>query len=115
MGVLHHPALAPLFQAGSRAVQPISGISEGRVVLGQVDRLWIGDGEIWICDYKTNRTPPIRVERPPVVYVRQMAAYRAVLQQLHPDFAIHCSLVWTEGPSVMVLPDELLDRVLEES
>lgn len=115
MGVLHHPDLAPLFQAGSRAEQPISGISDGRVVLGQVDRLWIGDGEIWICDYKTNRTPPSRVERTPVAYVRQMAAYRAVLQQLHPDFAIHCSLVWTEGPSVMVLPDELLDRVLEES
>ncbi len=115
MGVLHHPDLAPLFQAGSRAEQPISGISDGRVVLGQVDRLWIGDGEIWICDYKTNRTPPIRVERTPVAYVRQMAAYRAVLQQLHPDFAIHCSLVWTEGPSVMVLPDGLLDRVLQES
>ena len=107
--VIEHPEMAPLFAPGSRAEQPISGVSAGRVVLGQVDRLRIGEGEIWICDYKTNRNPPVRADRTPVAYLRQMAAYRAVLQQLHPGFEVHCSLVWTEGPSVVTLPPELLD------
>ncbi|EHH68788.1 double-strand break repair helicase AddA [Gluconobacter morbifer] len=120
MGVLHHPDLAPLFEPGSRAEQPVSGVSQGRVVLGQVDRLRIrpradGGGDIWVCDYKTNRKPPSRTERVPVAYLRQMAAYRSVLEQLHPGYRIHCSLVWTEGPAVQTLPDRLLDDVLPGS
>lgn len=110
-GVLAHPGLAPLFLPGGRAEQPVSGVAEGRIVLGQVDRLRIGDGEIWLCDYKTGRNPPRSPERTPVAYLRQMAAYRAVLRQLHPGFAIHCALVWTEGPVVTLLADDLLDRV----
>ncbi|MBF0863594.1 MAG: double-strand break repair helicase AddA [Gluconobacter potus] len=112
LGVLSHPDLAPLFAPGSRAEQPISGVSAGRVVLGQVDRLRIGDGQIWVCDYKTNRNPPLRAGRTPVAYLRQMAAYRAVLAQLHPGYDIHCSLVWTEGPAVVTLPSSLLDQAL---
>ncbi|GBR46809.1 double-strand break repair helicase AddA [Neokomagataea thailandica] len=114
LAVLDDARLAPLFLHGSRAEQPISGVSRGRVVLGQVDRLWVGPDEVWVCDYKTNRMPPSRVERTPIAYVRQMAAYRDVLAQLYPNAAIRCVLVWTEGAQVHVLPQSLLESVWQE-
>lgn len=111
MTVLEHPDLAPLFAPGSRAEQPISGISQGRVILGQVDRLRVADRQIWLCDYKTNRKPPARVERVPVAYLRQMSAYRDVLMQIYPHCVVHCVLVWTEGPVIHRLPPALLTSV----
>jgi ATP-dependent helicase/nuclease subunit A len=38
-----------------------------------------------------------------------MAAYRAVLRLLHTDRPVHCVLIWTDGPVVTQLPDDLLD------
>jgi ATP-dependent helicase/nuclease subunit A len=45
-----------------------------------------------------------------VLYLRQMAAYRAVLHEVFPNRAVTCALVWTMGAVVMPLPDPLLDR-----
>jgi ATP-dependent helicase/nuclease subunit A len=45
----------------------------------------------------------------PLLYLRQMAAYRAVLRAVYPDRAVQCALVWTSGARVMPLPDSLLD------
>jgi ATP-dependent helicase/nuclease subunit A len=38
-----------------------------------------------------------------------MAAYRAVLQAIHPGLPVVCLLVWTVGARVMRLPEALLD------
>jgi ATP-dependent helicase/nuclease subunit A len=43
------------------------------------------------------------------LYLRQMAAYRAVLRLAFPDRAVECALVWTYGARLMRLPGELLD------
>ena len=43
------------------------------------------------------------------LYLRQMAAYRAVLRLAFPGRVVTCALVWTYGAKVMRLPDELLD------
>ncbi len=45
----------------------------------------------------------------PVLYLRQLASYRAVLQSIYPDRPVRCALVWTEGPTVVELPPALLD------
>jgi ATP-dependent helicase/nuclease subunit A len=110
LAVLADPACAALFGPGSRAEQPITGLVEGRVVAGQVDRLCILPHEVLIADYKTSRAPPASPDAVPVMYVRQMAAYRAVLQKIFTDRPIRCLLVWTDTPIIMPLPDALLDR-----
>ncbi|QDH16662.1 double-strand break repair helicase AddA [Swingsia samuiensis] len=115
MSVLTHPELKVLFSKGSRAEQPISGVDQGRVIVGQVDRLYVGEKDVWICDYKTNRIPPKNPERTPIAYVRQMALYRGVLQKIYPESRIHSFLVWTEGPVVQKLSEETLDNVLMKS
>jgi ATP-dependent helicase/nuclease subunit A len=43
------------------------------------------------------------------LYLRQMAAYRAVLRQAFPGRDIDCALVWTHGARLMLLPPALLD------
>jgi ATP-dependent helicase/nuclease subunit A len=109
LAVLDAPALAPLFGPGSRAEQSVCGLIGPHIVSGQVDRLAILPGRVLIADYKTNRAPPDSVDKVPVLYLRQMAAYRAVLARLYPDRDVECVLIWTEAPRVMILPGALLD------
>jgi ATP-dependent helicase/nuclease subunit A len=103
------PELAALFGPGSRAEQPISGVVGSLVVTGQVDRLAVLADRVLIADYKT-RAAPEPGAAVPVLYLRQMAAYRAVLALLYPDRPVHCVLIWTDGPEITVLPDDVLDR-----
>ncbi|MBV1837947.1 double-strand break repair helicase AddA [Acetobacter estunensis] len=108
--VMDDPQLAPLFGTASRAEQRLAGVVGESVIVGQVDRMVVTDDAVLLCDFKTNRKPPVSVDRTPVLYLRQMAAYRALLHALHPTREIRCALVWTETPSVMWLPDALLDE-----
>ncbi len=111
--VLEDPALAPLFGPHGRAEVPLAGLIEGRAgpeaISGQVDRLLVADQEIVIVDYKTNRPPPASEAEVPAIYLRQMAAYRAVLQRIYPGRPVRCLLLWTDGPRVMQLSDARLD------
>ena len=110
LAVLDHPDLAALFGPDSRAETPLAGVIVNQVIGGMVDRIAILPGEILIADYKTNRDPPARAEAAPILYLRQMAAYRAVLRGIYPDRPVRCALIWTAGPIVTALPDALLDR-----
>ena len=109
LAILDHPELAPLFGPDSRAEVPLTGLVGGAVVGGLVDRLAVLADRVLVADYKTNRRPPTRVEDTPVLYLRQMAAYRAVLRDIFPGRAVGCALVWTQTSQVVMLPDELLD------
>jgi ATP-dependent helicase/nuclease subunit A len=110
LAILDRPDLAPLFGPGGRAEVPLTGVVSGRVVGGLVDRLVVLPDLVLVADYKTNRVAPATAEDAPAAYLRQMAAYRAVLRAIHPGRSVACVLVWTAGPRVMPLPDSLLDR-----
>ncbi len=107
--VLEHPALAPLFGPEGRAEVPLTGVVGGRVVGGLVDRLAVLPDRVLVADYKTARAPPAGPQAAPVLYLRQMAAYRAVLRAAFPGRDVQCLLVWTTGAQVMPLPPALLD------
>ena len=77
---------------------------------GAVDRLLISADRVLVVDYKTDRPPPSDPDRVARHYLRQMAAYRAVLRRIYPGRRVETALVWTDGPSLMHLPDRLLDR-----
>ncbi len=97
LAVLDHPELAPLFGPQGRAEVPLTGVVGGVVIGGLVDRLAVLPDRVLIADYKTNRAPPRDVADTPVLYLRQMAAYRAVLRAIFPGRDVHCALVWTTG------------------
>jgi len=109
LAVMAHPDLAPLFAPGSRAEVPLTGVVADQVVGGLVDRLAVLADRVLVADFKTNRYPPGRAEDTPVLYLRQMAAYRAVLRAIFPGRHVRCALVWTRSATVSVLADDILD------
>ena len=109
LSVLDHPALAAAFAPGSRAEVPVAGEVAGLVISGIIDRLAVSASEVVAIDFKTGRQPPPDVAKTPILYLRQMAAYRALLREVFPARAIRCALVWTETATVTMLPDALLD------
>lgn len=109
LAILDDPAFAAMFVPGSLAEAPIIGRIGARAVNGTVDRLAVTDSAVLVADYKTNRPPPARVEDVASLYLRQMAAYRAVLRAVFPGRAVKCALVWTYAARLMELPDPVLD------
>ncbi|WP_340116559.1 double-strand break repair helicase AddA [Pelagibius sp. 7325] len=111
--VLDLPDLAPLFGPGSRAEVPLAGLIDTRagpqVIVGQVDRLLVENESICLIDYKSQRPAPQRVEEVPPLYLKQMAAYRALLARIYPGRAIRSYLLWTDQPRLMQLSDALLE------
>jgi ATP-dependent helicase/nuclease subunit A len=109
LAILDHPELGALFGPGSRAEVPLTGAVAGSVIGGLVDRMAVTPRGVLLADYKTNREPPADVTATPLLYLRQMAAYRAVLRGVFPGQAIRCALIWTQATRVSLLPDSLLD------
>jgi ATP-dependent helicase/nuclease subunit A len=116
LAVLRHPIFAPLFGPGSRAEATIvgrgPGLPEDMVVNGNVDRLIVTATEVLVLDFKTNRPPPQTIDSVAQVYLNQMAAYRALLLGNWPTKKVRCALLWTDGPRLMELPDQILDDAL---
>jgi ATP-dependent helicase/nuclease subunit A len=114
LAVLEDPAFAPLFGPDSRAEVPVIGVVDSeqgaQVVSGQVDRLRVGGDAVTVIDYKSNRPAPANEAEVPTLYLRQMAAYRAVLAGVYPGRRIECALLWTDGPRLMQLSDAVLAR-----
>ncbi|MBI3515902.1 MAG: double-strand break repair helicase AddA [Proteobacteria bacterium] len=109
--VMDEPAFAALFGPGSRAEVPLVGRLGAVVVAGQIDRLAVTDAAVLILDYKTNRPPPARVEAVAPVYLSQLATYRALVRQIYPNRPVRAALLWTDRPSLMAVPEALLDEL----
>ena len=114
LAVTEAPNHAALFAEGSRAEVPLIGtVKTPRgtfTVSGQVDRLSVGEREVLIVDYKTNRTPPDAAESVPLAYRRQLALYRALLAEIYPGRTIRAFLLWTAAPRLMEIAGDTLDK-----
>jgi ATP-dependent helicase/nuclease subunit A len=108
--VLNHPDYGDLFGPDSRAEAPIAGVIGTTAISGRIDRLVIGPDCVKVLDFKTNRPPPAAQEDVSPVYLRQMAAYRALLGRIYENQRIECVLLWTDGPRLMPLDAKLLDN-----
>lgn len=94
--VMHLGELAPVFGPDALAEISVSGVVDGIGVAGQIDRLHVDDTRVLIADFKTGPRPP----QTPLEYVRQMALYAALLEQIHPGRRVITWLVWTEACAI---------------
>ena len=115
LAVLHDPTFAALFEKGSRAEVPISailprpkGTGPALRLTGQIDRLAVTGREVLIIDFKTNRPPPSEVLNVAPAYLFQLAAYALALQEIYPGRRLRAALLWTDGPRLMEIPEELI-------
>ena len=107
INVIENPEFAFLFGEKSLSEVPITGIvdfdGEKVTISGQIDRLYISEKEVWIVDFKSNQTPPVSSQKIPKTYIRQLALYRALMQQIEPTKSITCALLWTATARLDVL------------
>jgi len=108
LAILDDPALAALFGPGSRPEVPLAGVIGDVEIGGLVDRLAVTPDRILLADYKTDRAPPSAPDGIPPAYLRQLAAYRAILGQIFPDRPVVCLLIFTQTAAVMPVPPALL-------
>jgi len=116
--VLEDPRFARVFGPGSRPEVAVTGTSArlppGLSISGRVDRLVVLPDRILVVDFKTNRPAPATIEKADPVYIRQLAIYAAVLGEIFPGRLIEGALVWTDGPKLMPVPENLMAEALAE-
>jgi ATP-dependent helicase/nuclease subunit A len=112
LSVLRDERFAEVFGPGSRAEVAIAGaaaaLPAGLKVSGRIDRLVVLKDRVLVADFKTNRPSPARIEAADPAYIRQMAIYAAVLGEVFPGRRIEAALVWTDGPKLMPIPENML-------
>ena len=109
LAVLENKECMPFFSPSSDAEVPIIGMVNGYEIYGQVDRLLVTNSVVNIIDYKTDRQIPSNLDEVPNEYLLQMAVYREALKHIYTNKKIVCSLLWTNGPTIMILDSNQLD------
>ncbi len=116
--VLAEPEAQALFGPHSRAEVPFAarlpgaGNGAGMLVSGQIDRLAVLEQEVIVADFKTARPLPRGVQDVPDSHVRQLALYRHAAARIWPDKAVRGVLIYTAGPLLLKLPEEMLEAAL---
>lgn len=115
-GVLDDDRFAAVFGPGSRAEVAVAGqasrLPSHLAVGGRLDRLVVEPNRVLVVDFKTNRPAPETIDDADPAYIAQMAAYGAVLAEAFPGRAIEAALVWTDGPKLMAIPENMLSGAL---
>ena len=102
-----NPQARELFGESSLAeVDVIATLAPGKVVRGRIDRLAQVENEIWIADFKTDRTLDASAKK----HLHQIALYRAAVQSLYPGKIIRCFLIWLSQGKI----DEIISSLLDE-
>jgi ATP-dependent helicase/nuclease subunit A len=108
LGILDASAFADVFAPDALAEAPLAAVVGDKVIAGVVDRLLVDDQRVLIVDFKTGARVPATADAVPAYYLRQMAAYVAALRVVFPGRDVQAALLFTEGPSLITLPDDLL-------
>lgn len=103
------------FSPASRPEVAIAGkLASGLYLSGRIDRLVVEADRVLVIDYKSNRPAPDSAENAALDYQRQMAGYVALLQQIYPDHRIDAAFLWTDGPKLTPLSEELIQLRISE-
>ncbi len=108
LAILDDPHFAAVFAPGALAEAPIAAQVGGAVIAGSVDRLLVTDTQVSIIDFKTGRRVPDSADAVEPYHLKQMAAYAAALRVIFPDRIVTAALLFTTGPRLIELPDDLL-------
>ncbi len=116
LGVLNDPQFAEVFGPGSRAEAAVAGSAPGLparlAISGRVDRMVVTPKRVLVVDFKSNRPSPETIEGADAAYLAQMAIYVAVLREVFKGRAVEAALVWTDGPKLMPVPENLIEETL---
>ena len=116
LAVLTDPVFAEVFGPGSRAEAAVAGgapdLPPSLKISGRVDRMVVTPDRVLVVDFKTNRPAPAAIEKADPAYITQMAIYVAVLRAIYPGRRVEAALVWTDGPRLMPVPENMITDAL---
>ncbi len=116
LAVLRDARFAEVFGPGSRAEAAIAGgapdLPPGLKIYGRVDRMLVTKERVLVVDFKTNRPAPSVIEAAEPAYITQMAIYVAVLRAIYLGRRVEAALVWTDGPKLMPVPENMIGEAL---
>ena len=107
-----HPDFALLFDQRALSEFGLSGIVGQRAVVGQIDKLVVNDGHLWLVDFKSGHP---HSEHVPESYVLQMALYHALLRDIYPHHEIDAEIIWLEDLSRSKLSSQQMMKALEKA
>lgn len=118
LSVLNDVRFAEVFGPGSRGEIAVAGtaaaLPPGLRISGRIDRLVVLPDRVLVVDFKTNRPSPDAIEAADPAYLRQMALYAAVLADIFPGRRVEAAIVWTDGPKLMPVPENLVVQTLAD-
>jgi ATP-dependent helicase/nuclease subunit A len=108
--------LSHIFGPGSYGEVPLRGLVEvgGEVVdlAARLDRVVVGEHDVLIVEYKTDRVVPKADTAIPPRYVAQLALYRLAVAQLFPGRPVKCAILWTAEARLSVLSSSALQQAV---
>lgn len=107
--MLQSPQYADLFGPNAKSEVPIAAVVGPHVISGRIDRLIVEKDCVRVIDFKTGYKIPQSISDIPVSHIRQMAYYVAALQTIFGSKRVEASLLFTSGPILIELPDDLLN------
>lgn len=99
--LLNDPQFAAVFAPGSKAEVPIMGHVDDRIISGKIDRLAVSPDRVLIVDFKTNRPAAATLAEVPAPYLKQMRAYRRLIEQIYPGRKVQTLILWTNTGRLM--------------
>lgn len=90
-----------IFSADSKAEVPIIGEIDGKIISAKVDRLIVLPEKVIIVDYKTNRPAAKTLTDVPDLYLKQLTAYKKLLEKIYSDRPVETYLLWTNTCNMM--------------
>lgn len=99
--LLENKNFSKLFGKNSKAEVPIMGQADGKIISGQIDRLVVDDDEVLIVDFKTNRPAAKSLKDVPSLYLKQLKAYKLLLEQIYVNKTVHTFILWTDTAFLM--------------
>lgn len=101
LNLLNDEYFAPLFSENSAAEVSLMGLVEDRIISGQIDRLVVTGNKVMIVDYKTNRPAAKTLNDVPKAYVKQMRAYKKLVENIYENKEVETYILWTNTAKMM--------------
>lgn len=106
--------LAHVFGEGSYGEVPLRGLVEWQGaqvdLAARLDRVVVGERDVLIVEFKTDRVVPKGDAAIPGSYVTQLALYRVAVACMFEGRTVNCAILWTAEPRLTVLPSKLLEE-----
>jgi ATP-dependent helicase/nuclease subunit A len=111
MALLSGEHLRGVWQTGF-AEAGLAVSEQGKIILGQADRIVLKDNRIAIVDYKSGAAEPASEPRP--AHLAQLACYRLALQRIYPGTDVSAALLHTRSAKIIEAGKAALDTTLAD-